>query len=126
MLQHHACNAVTATSLIISVGAAHATVWIAANGILLNNNVQIAFSACSWDILGLCGNLGQIQGTNAVAAESRNLDRLSLSARLLFWEYLSFLALGCMHTLLPIAVKFAAFREAVKERIKNIGSRSER
>ena len=79
-----------------------------------------------WDILGLCGNLGQIQGTNAVAAESRNLDRLSLSARLLFWEYPSFLALGCMHAWLPIAVKFAAFREAVKERIKNIGSRSER
>ena len=126
MLQHHACNAVTATSLIISVGAAHATVWIAANGILLNNSVQIAFSACSLGYPWTLWELGADSGHNAVAAESRNLDRLSLSARLLFWEYLSFLALGCMHTLLPIAIKFAAFREAVKERIKNIGSRSER
>jgi hypothetical protein len=88
VLQHHACNEGTAASLIILAGGAHATLWIAANDILLNNSVHIAFSACFWDILGLCGKLGQIQGTNAVAAVSRNLDRLSLSARLLFWEHL--------------------------------------
>lgn len=126
MLQHHACNAITAAFLIISACAAHATLWIAANEILLNNSMHIAFSACFWDILGLCGNLGQIQGTNAVAAKSRNLDRLSLSARLLFWECLSVPALGCMHTLIIIAGAFAALREAVKERIKDIGSRSKR